>query len=128
MKVRYFSVFSLFLLMCFSSSLFANPGKDIFDRFCTACHTPAMAPMFNSPAAHDIDAWTVRKDDAFSKAVEKDSSVSNVSAAEKDEISINELVKSAINGTDKGMPPKGTCTDCTDDELKSVIEFMSSSE
>ena len=122
MKVRYFSLFSLFFLMCFSSSLFANPGKDIFDRFCTTCHTPAMAPMFNSPAAHDIDAWEVRKDDAFSRAVEKDSSLS------KDEVSINELVKSAIHGTDKGMPPKGTCADCTDDELKSVIEFMSSSE
>ena len=113
--------------MFFSCSLFAS-GKDIFDRFCTACHSPSMSPMFNSPAAHDVDAWNVRKSDAFNRAVDKNSSIKNAKGAEKDEYSINELVNSAIEGTDKGMPPRGTCNDCTDNDLKSVIKFMSSAE
>lgn len=124
MKIR---LFSFIFCMFFSLSLFAN-GKDIFDRFCTACHSPAMAPMFNSPAAHDIDAWNMRKNDAFDRAVEKNSSIKNSTGTQKDEYSINELVNSAINGTDKGMPPKGTCNDCSEDDLKSVINFMSSPE
>lgn len=118
-------LFILIACMFFSSSLFAN-GKDIFDRYCTVCHSPAMAPMFNSPAAHDIDAWNSRKNDALKRAIEADASVQGLSNSEKEEHSINELVKSAVNGTDKGMPPKGTCSDCTDDDLKSVIKYMSS--
>jgi len=118
------------LVFCvlFSSQLFADTGKDIFDRFCTVCHAPSMATMFNSPAAHDVNAWNERKENAFNMAVAVDSSKKNLSGAEKESFSINELVKSAISGTDKGMPPKGTCSDCTDDELKSVIKFMSSAE
>jgi len=124
MKIRNIS---FIFIMFFSLSLFAS-GKDIFDRFCTACHSPSMAPMFNSPAAHDVDAWNVRKSDAFNRAVENNSSIKNASGSEKDEHSINELLNSAINGTEKGMPPRGTCNDCTDDDLKSVIKFMSSPE
>ncbi len=33
------------------------------------------------------------------------------------------LLDHAINGFNS-MPPKGTCMDCSDDELKSAIEFM----
>jgi len=124
MKIRMLSVV---IFVFFSSSLFAS-GKDIFDRFCTACHSPSMAPMFNSPPAHDVDEWQVRKNDAFDRAVENNASIKGSSGSDKDNYSIDELVQSAINGTDKGMPPKGTCNDCTDDDLKSVIEFMSSPE
>ncbi|HIH2763559.1 MAG TPA: c-type cytochrome [Candidatus Azoamicus sp.] len=108
--------------------MLANSGKDIFDRFCTACHSPSMSPMFGSPALHDVSAWNERKVDAFNRAVATDSSLGSAVGTQKEEISLKELVKSAINGTDKGMPPKGTCNDCTDDDLKTVIKFMSSSE
>ncbi len=118
----------LIFLMLFSSQLFAETGKDIFDRFCIVCHSPSMAPMFNSPAAHDVKVWNERKADAFNRVVGNDSSKINLSDAEKDSFAIKELVQSAINGTDKGMPPKGTCSECSDDDLKSVIKFMSSSE
>lgn len=120
--------FLFFILFMFSSSIVLAGGKDIFDRFCTACHSPAMAPMFNSPPAHDVEAWNIRKNDAFERAIENNSSIKNLSGSEKEEYSINELVKSAINGTDKGMPPRGTCNDCSDDDLKSVIKYMSSAE
>ncbi len=114
--------------MFFSSLLFSNTGKDIFDRFCTVCHSPAMAPMFNSPAAHDISAWTDRKVDAFIRVISNDASLKDITGIKKEEIIINELVNSAIMGTDKGMPPKGTCSDCSNDDLKLVINFMCSSE
>lgn len=120
-------LFLVFVLL-FASPLFAESGKDIFERFCTVCHSPSMASMFNSPAAHDLSAWNERKEDAFVRAVENDSSKKSISGIEKDECSINELVQSAVNGTDKGMPPKGTCSECTEDDLKSVIKFMSSAE
>lgn len=120
------SIFVFLILI--SVSVFAESGKDIFDRFCTACHSPAMSPMFGSPALHDISAWNERKENAFSRAIENDPSLKNVFGVQKEEISLRELVKSAINGTDKGMPPRGTCGDCTDDDIKSVIKFMSSAE
>lgn len=119
-------IFVFFVLI--SSSVFANSGKDIYDRFCTACHSPSMSPMFGSPALHDVSAWNDRKENAFIRAVESDSSLKSAVGSQKEEASLKELVKSAINGTDKGMPPKGTCNDCSDDELKSVIKFMSSAE
>ncbi len=104
----------------FSFSLSAENGKEIFDRYCTVCHSPSMAPMFNAPAAHDLNAWNERKELAFNRAANKNGDV--------EKISINELLETAKVGTDKGMPPKGTCSDCTDEELKSVIIFMSSQE
>lgn len=119
-----FLIFFVFI----STSLFANSGKDIFDRFCTACHSPSMSPIFGSPALHDVSAWNERKDNAFNIAVEADASLKSAVGQQKEEISLKQLVKSAISGTDKGMPPKGTCNDCTDDDLKTVIKFMSSVE
>lgn len=117
----------LFLLLI-SSLVFAKTGKEIFDSYCTTCHSPAMAPMFNAPAAHNKDAWETRKNDAFNRAVEKNSAVKKSTGSEKEDYILNELLSTAISGTVKGMPPKGTCMDCTDDELKSVIKFLSNQE
>lgn len=35
-----------------------------------------------------------------------------------------ELVKSAIKGTAKGMPPKGGRMDASDAQIKSIVKFM----
>ena len=126
--MHFFKITFISFILIFSSILSADTGKDIFDRYCTACHSQAMSPLFNSPAVHDLDAWTKRKNDAFDRILEQDSSIKNLSESEKNEASINELVMSAVRGTDKGMPPMGTCAECTHDELKSVINFMSSAE
>lgn len=120
-------LFVLFLLLFFGMS-FAKSEKEIFGSYCTTCHSPAMAPMFNAPAAHDMNAWNVRKNDAFNRAVEKKSSIKGAIGNEKEEYILNELLTTAINGTVKGMPPKGTCMDCTDEELKTVIKFITSAE
>ena len=34
------------------------------------------------------------------------------------------LFGSAINGKPPAMPARGTCMNCTDDEVKSVVKFM----
>jgi cytochrome c5 len=125
MRLKITAFFTIFLLSSLAS---ADSGKEIFDRYCTACHSPSMASIFNSPPAHDTDAWNMRKENAFNKAVQEDSSLSGVSLEKKSEIGINMLVKSAVNGLDTGMPPMGTCTDCTEDDLKSAIIYMSSPE
>lgn len=125
MKIK---IFFVMLSVSFSSLLLASGGKDIFDRYCVACHSPSMAVLFNSPAAHDIDAWNNRKNLAFDRAVEKNGNIKNLTGNDKENASLNELLISAINGTDKGMPPKGTCSDCTEKELEEAIKFMSSSQ
>lgn len=121
-NIKNYLIISLLLT---SFSVIANPAKDIFDRYCTVCHSPSMAPMFGSPAAHDIQAWNERKQIAFDRVVEQNSSAVNLSNDEKNSYIIQNLVDSAKNGTDKGMPPMGTCMECSDNDLKLVIEFMS---
>lgn len=113
-------------LILISFNINASNGKDIFERYCTVCHAPSMAPMFGSPAAHDIDAWNERKEIALQRIILEDSSAINLNNNEKDQKILKNLVESAMNGTDKGMPPMGTCMDCSEDDLKSAIEFMSS--
>lgn len=114
------------ILMLLSFNINASNGKDIFERYCTVCHSPSMAPMFASPAAHDIDAWNERKEIALQRAITENPSIDNLNNNEKNKESLKNLVQSAVNGTDKGMPPMGTCMECSEDDLKSAIEFMSS--
>ncbi|OSM07161.1 hypothetical protein MAIT1_03920 [Magnetofaba australis IT-1] len=35
------------------------------------------------------------------------------------------LMHSILNGKN-AMPPKGTCMDCSDDELKAAVEYLTS--
>lgn len=53
------------VLFSFTLSVSAETGKEIFDRYCTVCHSANMASMFGAPAAHDISAWNERKENAF---------------------------------------------------------------
>jgi cytochrome c5 len=34
------------------------------------------------------------------------------------------LVQSAIKGLNGIMPPRGLCADCSDDQLKAIVEYM----
>lgn len=80
-----------------SDSSGPRDGKAIYDQFCTACHSigVAGAPKFGS--ASD---WAPRL------AKGKSSLISN-----------------AINGIN-AMPPRGTCGDCSDDEITVAIDYM----
>jgi len=74
-------------------------GKSIYSKSCIACH---LAGVAGAPKLGNKDAWAPR----IAKGMDA-------------------LLKSAVNGvTGTAMPPRGTCADCTDEDLRSAIEFM----
>ncbi len=73
-------------------------GQSLYETKCTACHAIGVA---GAPKFGHAEDWEPR-----------------VSAKGMDGI-----FKSAWNGLN-AMPPKGTCGDCTEDELKGAIEYM----
>jgi cytochrome c5 len=72
-------------------------GEEVYNTKCQACHSSGMngAPKFAS-----LEDWAPR--------IER---------------GIDDLLMVAIAGKG-GMPPKGTCMDCSDNELKSTIQYM----
>ena len=71
-------------------------GEQVYSK-CQSCHDSGImdAPKFGS-----LEDWTPRI-----------------------ESGIDNLLIVVIAGKG-GMPPKGTCMDCSDDELKSAIQYM----
>jgi cytochrome c5 len=76
----------------------AKTGEQVFNSACTTCHSTGAA---GAPKVGDAAAWQPRLD------------------AKKKE----GLYKSAQNGFN-GMPPKGLCFACSDDELKGAVDYM----
>jgi len=75
----------------------AGPGSAVYDRACGACHDTGAA---NAPEFSDKAAWELRLVQG-----------------------IDRLLQTVIAG--KGaMPPRGTCADCSDDDLQAAIEYM----
>ncbi|GAA6135382.1 cytochrome c5 family protein [Oceaniserpentilla sp. 4NH20-0058] len=73
-------------------------SSDIFNTYCTACHgTGAMG----APKSGDKGVWKDRLAKGFDKTL-----------------------ANAINGINL-MPAKGTCSDCSDEEIGNVIKYMS---
>ncbi len=73
-------------------------GEEVVNTKCGMCHN---AGVSGAPKSHDVAAWQERLAKGF-----------------------DVVLSNAINGIN-AMPPKGTCSDCTDDEIKAAIEFMS---
>ena len=78
----------------------ARSGEDVYGKFCAACHSSG---LLNAPKTGDSAAWTARADAAGG---------------------LDGLLKNAISGIN-AMPPKGTCADCSDEELTAAIKHMS---
>ena len=78
----------------------ARSGADVYGKFCTACHSTG---LLNSPKTGDSAAWNAKAEASGG---------------------LDGLLKNAISGIN-AMPPKGTCADCSDDELKAAIQHMS---
>ncbi|MFC2973201.1 c-type cytochrome [Azotobacter bryophylli] len=78
----------------------ARGGDEIVAKYCGACHGTG---LLNAPKVGDSAAWKAR-------------------ASERG--GLDALLKSAVNGRN-AMPPKGTCADCSEDELKGAIKKMS---
>ena len=73
-----------------------------FAKVCSACHgNPAMAAALGAPQKGDKAAWAPR-------------------VAQGEATLLNHI----HNGY-KSMPAKGNCPDCTDDEYKALIHYMS---
>jgi len=72
-------------------------GESVYQASCFGCHGTGAA---GAPLKGNADAWAPR-------------------LAQGADV----LFDHAKNGFN-AMPPKGTCMDCSDDELKAAIEFM----
>jgi c(7)-type cytochrome triheme protein len=73
-------------------------GKATYESACVACHGPG---ILGAPKFGDKAAWAARNKSG-----------------------IDGLVKSAIAGTAKGMPPRGGRTELTEVQLRAAIEYM----
>lgn len=73
-------------------------GEKVYSTACVACHGSG---LLDAPKKGDTAAWDKR--------------------FEQGEATV---LKHAIEGLN-AMPPKGTCGDCSDDELMAAINFMS---
>lgn len=75
-------------------------AQDIIDKHCIACHSIG---LMDAPKIGDNSAWKARADQQGG---------------------LDGLLSRTITGINT-MPPKGTCGDCTHDELKAAIQKMS---
>mgnify|MGYP003384657999 CR=1 FL=1 len=88
--------FAAALLICVSANAFDAEAK--YKQSCMACHSIGVA---GAPKAFDANAW-----------------------APKLATGMDSLVANVTNG--KGaMPPKGLCMDCSADQFKALITYMS---
>jgi cytochrome c5 len=85
-------------LMGASSSFAADrSGEAVFKAVCTTCHS---AGLMNAPKFGDKVAWKPR----IAQTVPV-------------------LYQHALNGI-RMMPAKGTCTACTEKEIKNAVDYM----
>ncbi len=78
----------------------ARTGEQIYTAKCSACHGVGVA---GAPVFGKADQWASRIDKGM-----------------------DVLIANAISGIN-AMPPRGTCGDCSDDEIKGVVEYMANS-
>mgnify|MGYP006310113497 FL=1 len=82
-------------------SVHAEPNMEKYNKSCVVCHDQGVA---GAPATGDAAAWEPRLEKGMDK-----------------------LLASVKNGLN-AMPPMGMCFDCSDDEYRELIEYMSSAE
>ncbi|MGQ9426609.1 c-type cytochrome [Gilvimarinus sp. F26214L] len=99
MHHRTFSLLTAVVVACLSTGTTADPrdADSIFDNYCFSCHGTGWD---NAPVLGDSFAWDERK-----------------------EKGLDVLLKNTVEGFNT-MPPKGSCADCTEEELKAVVEMM----
>ena len=75
----------------------SRSGEQVYNSSCKTCHGSGMAgaPKYGAP-----EQWTARIDKGM-----------------------DTLYTSAISGF-QGMPAKGLCMDCSDDELKIAVDYL----
>ena len=76
----------------------ADSPADTYSKSCATCHAIGLA---GAPKLGDVAAWEPR----IAKGMET-------------------LYDSGINGLAPGMPARGMCFTCSDDELNAVVDYM----
>ena len=74
-------------------------GEEVYTKHCVVCHATGIA---GAPKKGDAAAWKPR----LAQGMET-------------------LLQHMVSGFGAGMPPKGTCVTCSDDELKAALDYMS---
>lgn len=74
-----------------------STGKQVFENYCYICHQQAVA---NAPMFGNKTDWQLRANKGIAT-----------------------LVKHALDGY-RYMPPRGTCLECSDEEIKAAVEYM----
>ncbi|MGD2074754.1 MAG: c-type cytochrome [Gammaproteobacteria bacterium] len=74
-----------------------SAAKKIYDTKCMACHASGVA---GAPKLGDKQAWAPRI-----------------------ESGMDTLMNSVMNGKN-AMPPKGTCMECSEEDLRATVEYM----
>jgi len=85
------------LMLSSTAAMAERSGEEIYNTKCSVCHAAGVA---GAPKFGDAAAWAPR--------------------AEK---GVDALLATSLTGIN-AMPPKGTCMDCSDDEMKSAIQYM----
>lgn len=73
-------------------------AETVYQTFCIACHATGVS---ESPILGNVEQWAPR----IAKGMDT-------------------LYDSAINGFNNVMPARGTCVDCSDDEIRAVVDYM----
>ncbi|MBY5994304.1 c-type cytochrome [Ferrimonas balearica] len=81
-----------------ATNVMAQDGEAVYQKACKTCHEMGIA---GAPKAHDAAAWEPRMGKGMDALIGS--------------------VKTGMNA----MPPGGMCMDCSDEDLKAAIEFMS---
>jgi len=72
-------------------------GQQVYDKYCTACHTGG---VMGAPKINNASDWQPRLDQGMET-----------------------VLKHAVEGLN-AMPPKGTCSDCSEEEIQAAINYM----
>ncbi len=86
------------LAACDQGESAEHPGKKTYERYCFTCHAGGVA---GAPALDDREAWTPR----LARGREA-------------------LLESVVQGMPPGMPPKGLCNTCSEEQLLKSIDYM----
>ena len=96
MKKLLLTVTALSAVLSFQAD--ARDAEDLYKKTCAMCHGTGAA---GAPLTHNAEQWKPR----LTKGMDV-------------------MLKNAKGGIN-AMPPMGMCMDCTDDEFKAIIGFMS---
>lgn len=74
-------------------------GEQVYNTYCTACHTSG---VMGAPKMNNAADWEERLAQGM-----------------------DTVLKHAVEGFN-AMPPKGTCSDCSEEEIQGAIDYMTS--